>query len=294
MANLLPSLDLSNIQQNVIIGIGISAQNPNNIIQATKDFAHTHKSNLKIILVGAPDIESIMKEINFPAFPSKETISYIKTQNPEQYLIEEKKFHAIIRGGLSSSTFLTKLKAHTGVNSTFRLALLETAHKDQFFYAPVGIDESNTPSQKKNLIQEAITFYKLMGIIPTISILSGGRAGDIGRDPYIDKNIIETEQLSEVLHKNFPSTSITHHHILIEKAVEDKSNIIVAPEGISGNLIYRTLVHLGGGKAFGAIYLSILNKFGKIVIDTSRVAEISEYTGALLLSSSIFTKLKNF
>ncbi|MFX1345221.1 MAG: phosphotransacetylase, partial [Promethearchaeota archaeon] len=60
-------------------------------------------------------------------------------------------------------------------------------------------------------------------------------------------------------------------------------NIIIAPDGISGNLIYRTLVHLGGGKAYGAIYMNL----EKVIIDTSRVGELSEIQGALLLALSL-------
>jgi len=48
-------------------------------------------------------------------------------------------------------------------------------------------------------------------------------------------------------------------------------------------LIYRTLVHLGGGKAYGAIYMGLK----KNIIDTSRVGEISEIQGALLLALAL-------
>jgi len=63
----------------------------------------------------------------------------------------------------------------------------------------------------------------------------------------------------------------------------NKSNLIIAPDGISGNLIYRTLVHLGGGKAYGAIYMGI----DKTIIDTSRVGNHSEFYGALVLALAL-------
>ncbi len=67
---------------------------------------------------------------------------------------------------------------------------------------------------------------------------------------------------------------------MIEKAIENKSNLILAPNGISGNLIYRTLVHLGGGKAYGAIYMGIDYN----IIDTSRVGDFSEIYGGFILA----------
>ena len=76
---------------------------------------------------------------------------------------------------------------------------------------------------------------------------------------------------------------INHDEILIEKAIDDKSNLIIAPNGISGNLIYRTLVHLGGGKAYGAIYMDI----GHIIIDTSRVGVFSEIYGGFILALAL-------
>ena len=87
----------------------------------------------------------------------------------------------------------------------------------------------------------------------------------------------------ETIKKKYPTLSIKHHEILIEDAVRNKSNLILAPEGISGNLIYRTLVHLGGGKAYGAIYMGLK----KAIIDTSRVGDISEIHGAFLLALAL-------
>ena len=84
--------------------------------------------------------------------------------------------------------------------------------------------------------------------------------------------------------KNKDSTiQVFNDEILIEKAIENQSNLIFAPDGISGNLIYRTLVHLGGVKAHGAIYLGL----EKIIIDTSRAGNVSEIIGAIIIALSL-------
>jgi predicted methyltransferase MtxX (methanogen marker protein 4) len=81
----------------------------------------------------------------------------------------------------------------------------------------------------------------------------------------------------------YPEILISHDEILIENAIDNNVNLIIAPDGISGNLIYRTLVHLGAGKAYGAIYMGL----NKILVDTSRVGNLNEIYGALLLAYSL-------
>ena len=104
----------------------------------------------------------------------------------------------------------------------------------------------------------------------------------------IDKSIRDGEEVVATIKGRYPKLNINHDEILIENAVTNNSNLIIAPEGISGNLIYRTLVHLGGGRAYGAIYLFNDQKTTrKIIIDTSRVGKLSEIQGALLLALAL-------
>jgi predicted methyltransferase MtxX (methanogen marker protein 4) len=160
---------------------------------------------------------------------------------------------------------------------------LETYDGFQFFYAPVGIDECNSKLYKIDFIPHAIKIFDLLKIEPKISILSGGRIGDKGRDSSVDNSINDAEDIVKFFHEHQPNLKISHDEILIEKAILNKSNLIIAPNGISGNLIYRTLVHLGGGKAYGAIYLDL----EKPIIDTSRVGSETEISGALILALAL-------
>ena len=135
-------------------------------------------------------------------------------------------------------------------------------------------------NNKKQFIEKALTELSSLNIEPKISILSGGRLGDIGRNVEVDKYIKEAQDLVDFFKLEKPDLKIEHAEILIEKAIENKSNLILAPNGISGNLIYRTLVHLGGGKAYGAIYMGIDYN----IIDTSRVGDFSEIYGGFILA----------
>jgi putative methanogen marker protein 4 len=196
-----------------------------------------------------------------------------------------KKLNGIIRGSLGSHKFLNVVKNTLNIKEINRLALLETINGFQFFFGPVGIDECNTLDNKIRFISKAIKQFMDLKLEPKISILSGGRKSDIGRDERVDKSINIANDVVKYVQKEFPNIRISHDEILIENAIENGSNLIMAPDGISGNLIYRTLVHLGGGTAYGAIYMGLNNT----IIDTSRVGRISEIQGALILALVLST-----
>jgi predicted methyltransferase MtxX (methanogen marker protein 4) len=295
------------------IGIGDDLNQTRRIIKAISAFK-SH-SNATVILVGTVETTQKLKELNDQ---SDLALDYHSVLNPTDFLIHQvlspsefttksgfkaNGFDVVVRGGLSSSNFVRLLRQYRNMvpnattkedypSLTYRLALLETASGHQFFYAPVGIDECNTYRDKKQLIDQAIRFYKDLGEIPRIGLLSGGRKGDLGRDKWVDENIEQAENLAEVLQREYPELDIKHYEILIENAIQKGVNLLVAPEGIAGNLIYRTLIHLGAGKSYGAIYLTHLNLLNKIIIDTSRVAPEFELEGALNMGSGIFSLLK--
>ena len=217
---------------------------------------------------------------------SKILVEFKTSDSPVSQIIDllvDHKLDAVIRGGLSSTKFLAKIKAVYKTAQINRLALLETFSGHQFFFGPVGIDECNDIDTKILFLKQALELFNKMGLEPTVSVLSGGRKGDIGRDSAVDHTIKDAEELVNNLKIEFPNLNINHNEILIEKAIAEGSNLILAPNGISGNLIYRTLVHLGGGKAYGAIYLGL----DPIIIDTSRVGKSSEIEGALILASAL-------
>ncbi len=267
------------------IGIGLSDEKEHNIkiLKAIIQFLQDNDSHIylfgnqhaQVNLINENEYKKVNKNIVImqSEAPEKEIIHFLK----------EGSIDAAIRGSLSSSKFLKYIKKSLNVTEINRLTLLETFDGYQFFYGPVGIDECNTFERKKDFIQKAITIFNFLKITPKISILSGGRKDDIGRDGFVDKTIEMAEKVVEFFKKESPSLNICYDEILIENSIKSESNLIIAPEGISGNLIYRTLVHLGGGKAHGAIYMG----FNKIIIDTSRVGNISEITGALYLALAL-------
>ena len=195
---------------------------------------------------------------------------------PEEALIKalyRGEIDAAVRGTLPSSTTLSCLKHAAGVSTLERIAVLETPDGHRFLLAPVGVDEGWTIEEKCSLVTKARSLAQKLGYPDSTAILSGGRIRDIGRHPRVDQSIKDACEVAK-------RTGAAHAEILIENAARDYG-IIIAPDGISGNLIFRTLTLLGEGRAMGAPVVNI----SRIFVDSSRAS--SDYHDALLLAAKL-------
>jgi predicted methyltransferase MtxX (methanogen marker protein 4) len=193
--------------------------------------------------------------------------------------------HGIVRGQVSSSKFLKELKDQYNIDRLYRCALLGTENGYEFFFCPVGIDEGNDMDDKLAFVTLISGLFSKLGVVPSFYLLSAGRVDDTGRDPVIKASIEGTAALVDELKASDESLSIVHGEILIENAEAIGANVIIAPDGVSGNLIYRTLLHLGNGHSHGAYYLN--PELPGPVMDTSRVGPIEEYVGAIVLAARL-------
>jgi putative methanogen marker protein 4 len=213
-------------------------------------------------------------------------LEVIDTPQPEKVLsslLASGDVDAAVRGTAKASGTLSHLKEVLGIEKLYRVAFLLTHDNNLFFLAPVGIDEGHSLSDKIELVQRSAAYIRRFGIEPEIGILSGGRMGDLGRDERVDRTLADADFLANRL--NDAGIDAKHYTILIEDAIR-KSNFILAPDGISGNLIFRSLVFLGGGNGIGAPVL--LDKH--VFIDTSRAG--GHYTLAIMLAASLVSNKK--
>jgi putative methanogen marker protein 4 len=180
---------------------------------------------------------------------------------------------AAIRGSLSASKIMTKLREKYP-NKISRASFIDL-NGQKFLLAPVGIDEGDDVDQKLLIAEAGARFLLSIGIKPRIGVLSGGRPEDIGRSKKIDESIQEGNLLTSMLVDRFIDAK--HYFILIEEAIADGANFIIAPDGISGNLIFRSIVLSGGGEGHGAVTLGM----DEIYIDTSRSNDVEGYKRAL-------------
>jgi putative methanogen marker protein 4 len=203
------------------------------------------------------------------------------TMQPEKVLVDMLINHdidAAVRGSISASKVLPYLMNRLNVNQLYRAALLTTYNHIPFFLAPVGIDEGHTVSDRRELALRTSNLLIEIGVAPKVGVLSGGRAEDVGRSKTVDATLIEAAELTDSLTSTGINT--TNYNILLEEAIKC-SNLILAPSGVCGNLIFRTLVFLGGGKGHGAPLLGLPYTF----VDTSRSG--TAFKNAIMLASAL-------
>jgi putative methanogen marker protein 4 len=177
---------------------------------------------------------------------------------------------AAVRGTLPANHTLSVLRRANSVSRLERAAVLETAQGKKFLLAPVGVDEGWSVQEKIEIARKAQELATRLGVSRNIGILSGGRAGDIGRHVMVDRSLADAELVARM-------TGGIHYEILIEDAIRE-CGVIIAPDGISGNLIFRTLIFLGSGHGHGAPVLNI----SRIFVDTSRATP--DYANAIRLA----------
>jgi putative methanogen marker protein 4 len=185
----------------------------------------------------------------------------------------EGRIDAAVRGSLPANETLRALRQATGVDHLLRIAILSTGKGRRFLLAPVGVDEGWVVEEKVALVERGRELAARFGLPGEVAVLSGGRLGDLGRHPAVDRTIAEAELVARL-------TGAVHREILIEDAITT-AGMILAPDGISGNLILRTLVHLGGGTAHGAPVVNI----DRIFVDSSRASP--DYSNALITASKL-------
>ncbi len=188
------------------------------------------------------------------------------------------KIDAAVRGNMSSSVLLPLLKKGLGLPELERIVLLEPRGGRLFCMAPVGIDEGWTLQQKYDLAVKCMPLLRKLGMGTRIAIMTGGRSDDKGRNPVVDQTIDDGLALVERLKDE--GYDAYDGQILIENIVGD-ADLVIAPEGISGNLIFRMMHFLAGAGAPGAPLINT----DKVFIDTSRAK--TDYTDSVVLAMKL-------
>lgn len=185
--------------------------------------------------------------------------------DPEEFMDDfmAGELDAAIRGDMSSSKLLPILKEKTGIRNLERVAFMEPIDSKMFILAPVGIDEGWTPDQKYDMAVRSVELARKVGMGSRIAIMSGGRCEDVGRCKVVDDSIENAMNLVKRLVDD--GYNAYHSQILLENAVRE-ADIIIAPEGIIGNIIFRSLHFVGGAEALGAPVVNM----DRVFVDTSR------------------------
>lgn len=181
----------------------------------------------------------------------------------------------VIRGSLPASKVISQLKLK--FPNIFRSTYIKDESKE-FLIAPVGIDEGNNIDEKLRIAKECGNFLEKLSIDPKIAVLSKARAGDYGRSETINQSIEESKKLEDLI-KEETNFNVRNYNILIEQAIKDNCNILIPPDGIIGNYLFRTLVLINEWPSFGAVTFGL----NKVYIDTSRDQTTQGYARSIEL-----------
>lgn len=225
----------------IAIGIGKNS----NMNKAANIFRKTHDINIKLIYSDDELVSSILDE----------------------------KIDAVVRGSLPASGVIKEVKKHFPEISR---ATFVHGEEHEFLLTPVGIDEGATVEEKLKIAIYCGEFLKKISKEPKIAVLADGRKGDYGRSDKISKSIDESETLTQLIKEN-TDFEVKNYYILIEQALKDDCNVIIAPDGIIGNIIFRTLILVNSWPSCGAVTFGI----DGIYIDTSRDQSVEGYLRSL-------------
>lgn len=232
------------------------------------------------IAIGIGENKDVLKAISI--FQSQNKDCEIKLIEKDEDLIKAIKnedINAVIRGSLPSSSIMKDIKDNYPDNLITR-ATYVNGEDYEFLLSPVGIDEGSTVDEKYEIAINCAEFLKKLNKTPKIAILAGGRKGDYGRSNEINNSIDESEKLYDLLYNKY---DVKNYYILIEQAIKDKCNVIIAPDGIIGNIIFRTLILLNKWPSNGAVTFGL----DKIYIDTSRDQSVDGYLRSIKLAYNL-------
>ena len=205
------------------------------------------------------------------------SLDYVRSKEPWKDLVRllaEGEIDGAVRGNLPAGRSMRALAEQFQIRVR-RLALLELSGW-AFLLGPVGIDEGESMQDRLELLLGGARFLQGMGQRPTGAVLSGGRMEDRGRCERVDRSLLEGELIAA---RALEAGMVAKHKgILIESCRGD--DIVIAPDGICGNLIFRTLLLLCGAQSYGAPVL-----MDKVFVDSSRAR--GGFDGPVMLASAM-------
>ena len=215
-----------------------------------------------------------------------EEVPILISECPERFIVnmlKEGVVDAAVRGNLSANTMISGLRLAFNCSNLYRITLMEIQGRPVML-APVGIDEGDTIEDLLTFAAKGKEVAELLGMNYRVGIISGGRLEDVGRSPKVDKLLSFSISLTQRIREM--GLEVENFGIEIERAIKSGATILLAPDGIIGNIIFRSLVLVANIDSFGA-YASGLPK---VYVDTSRAK--GSYFLPIVLASALSYKSK--
>jgi len=192
--------------------------------------------------------------------------------------LRDNELDAAVRGVLSSSSTLGEIKQAFAMDKVMRTAILEDHNRKPFMLTPVGIDEGKTKRSRVELAKSTISYFASAQWKLKVGVLSKGRPEDAPRGKDIQKSLEEGEEIAAALAAE--GQDAKHYAILIEDAIRE-CDLLVAPDGVVGNLMFRSLHFVGECRAYGAPIVNMAPVF----VDTSRAK--ANFVDSVLLAAGL-------
>ncbi len=147
-----------------------------------------------------------------------------------------------------------------------RAVLLEARSGQGVLFGPVGVAEGRGAAARTRFSLEAARSVEMLGLLsepPLVAVLSLGRRDDARRGRHVARSIAESARVVSRLQQ--AGLDAFSAGIQIEEVLRD-ADIVVAPDGATGNLAFRALSLVGGLRSFGALVLGFALPF----VDTTR------------------------
>lgn len=194
------------------------------------------------------------------------------------HLLKEGVVDSAVRGNLSSRKVVQELRGAFCCKNLCRASLLEVDGK-LVMLAPVGIDEGESQEDLLEIVTGCSRLASRLGIPFKAALISGGRLEDRGRTPRVDSMLEKTDALVGILRSK--GIEAVNFGVEIERAVDEGFTLILAPDGVFGNLMFRSLVLVGKVQSYGACATALPKTF----VDTSRSK--TSYLLPLILASAL-------
>jgi predicted methyltransferase MtxX (methanogen marker protein 4) len=212
------------------------------------------KKYAEIVLVGPDAIKNV------------KGFEKVISNEPEKKIAEilaKGEVEGIIRGTIDDFKTVEAYEAIVGKDKTKNMAefgLLEDACGRQFFISEASNPKGWTREEKMDSLGRTVGFMiNELGLKPKIGFLTGVRHDTYtrrkGSQEWPIKYLNETYEDAEYGVKYYTGKGIEAKNYAIEvnAAVEDGCNIVVPPNGMAGNQIFRALCLIGGGRILSAV-----------------------------------------
>ncbi|MDN5312880.1 phosphate butyryltransferase [Thermoanaerobacteraceae bacterium SP2] len=266
MKHLRELIENANLLETKIVAV-VKAEDPD----ALKAVKRTMEAiPLKSILIGSRDkIESLLSSLDM----DHRGIEIIEAGDPREAvnigvdMAKQGKVQMLMKGLLSTRDFLKGIvsedKALVGNNLLSHVAVFECPGREHLFMVTDAAMNINPDvAQKYQILKNSLSVAKSLGITgPKVAILSAVETVNPAISSTTDAAVLckmaQRDKLSAIvdgpLALDISISKEALQHKGITSPVEGDADILLVPELVSGNILYKSLVYFAGARVAGIV-----------------------------------------